>query len=90
MQLSDEVDGGGKLVEKSSKSWKIVKKSKKPQKSEKFAKIIDSKGRLPKYRSSVKELKFHYNFDSFLSSFLLDLGALSIPSLERLLLKQSW
>ena len=49
----DEVDGGGKLVEKSSKSRKIVKKPKKPQRSEKIAKAIGSEERLPKHRSSV-------------------------------------
>ena len=52
----DEVDGGGrKLVEKLSKSQKIVKKPKKPQRSEKFAKANGSEERLPKHRSSVKE-----------------------------------
>ena len=53
----DEVDGGGKLIEKLSKNQKIVKKLKKPQRSEKFAKVIGSEERLPKHRSSVKELK---------------------------------
>ena len=53
----DEVDGGGKLVEKSSESRKIVKKSKKPQRSEKFAKAIGSEERLPRHQSSVKELE---------------------------------
>ena len=45
----DEVDGGGKLVKKSLKSRKIVKKSKKPQRSEKFAKTIGSEEHLPKH-----------------------------------------
>ena len=49
----DEVDGSGKLVKKLSESRKIVKKSKKPQRSEKFAKAIGSEERLPKHRSSV-------------------------------------
>ena len=53
----DEVDGSGKLVEKSSESRKIVKKSKKPQRSEKFAKAIGLRDLLPKHRSSVKELE---------------------------------
>ena len=44
----EEVDGGrsgavGKLVKKSSKSRRIVKKSEKPQRPEKFAKAIGSK-----------------------------------------------
>ena len=52
----EEVDGGGaggKFVKKLSKSRKIVKKSKKPQRSEKFAKVIGLEERLPKYQSSV-------------------------------------
>ena len=53
----DGVDAGGgavgKSVKKSSKSRKIVKKSKKPQRSEKFAKVIGLEERLPKYQSSV-------------------------------------
>ena len=46
-------DAVGKLVKKSSKSWRIVKKSKKPQKSKKFAKVIGLEERLPKHRSFV-------------------------------------
>ena len=58
----EEVDRGrsgavGKLVKKLSKSRRIVKKSKRPQRSEKFAKAIGSEERLPKHRSSVKELE---------------------------------
>ena len=54
----EKVDEGrsaaiGKSVNKSSKSRKIVKKSKKPQRSEKFAKTISSEECLPKYQSSV-------------------------------------
>ena len=49
----DEVDDGGKLVKKSSKSQKIIKKFKKPQSSEKFAKAIGLEKRLPKHQSSV-------------------------------------
>ena len=49
----DGVDAGGgavgKSVKKSSKSRRIVKKSKKPQRSEKFAKAIGSEERLPKH-----------------------------------------
>ena len=44
---------GGKSIKKLLKSQKIVKKSKKPQRSEKFAKAIGSEERLPKHRSSV-------------------------------------
>ena len=56
----EEVDGGrsgavGKSVKKSSKSRRIVKKSKRPQRSEKFAKAIGLEERLPKHRSSVNE-----------------------------------
>ena len=53
----DEVDGSGKLVEKLSESRKIVKKSKKPQRSEKFAKTIGLEERLPKHRFSIEELE---------------------------------
>ena len=54
----EEVDGGrsgavGKSVKKSSNSRRIVKKFKKPQRSEKFAKAIGSEERLPKHQSSV-------------------------------------
>ena len=50
----DEVDGGdGKSVKKSSKSWKIVKKSKKLQNSEKFIKAIGLDERLSKHWSST-------------------------------------
>ena len=48
-----KVDNGGKLVEKLSKSRKIVQKSEKYQRSKEFAKIIGSKEYLPKYQSSV-------------------------------------
>ena len=58
----DGVDAGGggdgKLVKNLSKSWRIVKKPKKPQRSEKIAKAIGSNERLPRHRSSVKELEF--------------------------------
>ena len=54
----EEVEGGrsgavGKSVKKLSKNRRIVKKSKKPQRSEKVTKIIGSEERLPKHRSSV-------------------------------------
>lgn len=54
----DEVDWGrrvvgGKLVDKLSKCWKIVKKSKKPQRSGKFAKTIGSKEYLSNYQFFV-------------------------------------
>ena len=46
----DEVDSGiGNSVKKLSKSRKIVKKSKKSQRSEKFAKAIGSEECLPKH-----------------------------------------
>ena len=45
-------DGGVKLVEKLSKSQRIVKKSKKPQNSEKFVEVISLKKYLPKDQSS--------------------------------------
>ena len=49
----DEVDGGGgKLVEKSSKSRRIVK-SRKTSKAWKVAKVIGSEEYLPKHRASV-------------------------------------
>ena len=48
----DEVDDVGKPVKKLSKiCQKVVKKSKKPQRSEKFAKTIDLEERLPKHQS---------------------------------------
>ena len=58
----DGVDAGGgggigKSVKKLSKSRRIVKKPRKPQKSEKFAKAIGSEERLPRHRSTVKELE---------------------------------
>ena len=53
----NEVDAGGKSVGKLSKSQRFVKKSKKLQKSKKFAKAISSEEHLPKHRSSVKELE---------------------------------
>ena len=49
--------GGGKSVKNSSKSRRIVKKPRKPQRSEKFAKAIGSEERLPRHRSTVKELE---------------------------------
>ena len=54
----EEVDGGrsdvvGKLVKKLSKSRKIVKNSKKPQRSEKFVKAIGLEECLLKHQSSV-------------------------------------
>ena len=53
----DGFDAGGgvgdKSVKKLSKSWRIVKKVQKLQKSEKFAKTIGLEERLPEYRSSV-------------------------------------
>ena len=49
--------GGGKSVKNSSKSRRIVKKPKKPQRSEKIAKAIGSEERLSRHRSSVKELE---------------------------------
>ena len=61
----DGIDAGAddKSVEELSKSRKIVKKSKKSQRSEKFAKAIGSEKRLPKHWSSVnKELKFPLKF----------------------------
>ena len=53
-----ELDGvdtgaGDKSDEKSSKGRKIDKKSEKPQRSEEFAKVIDSEERLSKHQSSV-------------------------------------
>ena len=49
-----EVDGGrsgavGKSVKKLSKSRRIVKKSRKPQRSKKFVKVIGSEERLSKH-----------------------------------------
>ena len=69
----DEVDGGrsgvvGKSVKKLSKSQKIVKKSKMPQKSGKFAKAIGSEEGLPKHRSSIKK-KLGLSLKLFLTVF---------------------
>ena len=50
----DGVDGGGgQLVEKSSKSRRIVERSEKPQRPEKVMQATGSEERSPKYRSSV-------------------------------------
>ena len=46
-------NAGGKLVKKLSKGQKVVKISKIPQRSEKFAKAINLEKYLPKYQSSV-------------------------------------
>ena len=43
----------GKSVEKLSKSQRIIKKFKKPQRSEKFAKAISLEERLPKHQSFI-------------------------------------
>ena len=56
--MYDEFDRGrsgasGKLVAKLSKSQKIVKKFKEPQKSKKFTKIISLEEHLPKRQASV-------------------------------------
>ena len=51
----DELDGGSKLVKKLSGSRKILKKLKKPQRSEKFTKAIGLEERLSKHRFSVNE-----------------------------------
>ena len=48
-----DASAGDKSVEKSSKSWKNVKKSEKPQRSEEFIKVISLEERLPKNQSSV-------------------------------------
>ena len=59
----DKVDSSGKLVKKLSKSRTIVKKSKKPQRSEKFVKAIGLEDRLLKHRSSVNaELELPLEF----------------------------
>ena len=46
-------DASGKLVEKLSKSPKIIKKSKKPQKLKKVMQATGLEERLPKHQSSV-------------------------------------
>ena len=94
MMVVIEVDGGGgKSVEKSSKSRRIVKKVQKFQKSKKFAKAIGLEERLPKHQSSVNEIRGTRTSVGALSvfrAFLLGPGALSIPRLERLPTRQSW
>ena len=45
------------LMASRSKNRRIVKKSKKPQRSEKFTKVIDSKECLPKHRSFVNWIR---------------------------------
>ena len=54
--------GGGKSVKNLSKSWRIVKKPRKPQRSEKFAKTIGSEERLPRHQFTVKELELSIEF----------------------------
>ena len=55
----DGIDAGGgaigKLVKKLSKSRRIVRKPKKPQRSKKIVKVTGSEKRLPKYLSSVNK-----------------------------------
>ena len=46
-------DAISKSVKKLSKSWKIVKKPKKPQRSENVAKVIGLEKHLLKYQSSI-------------------------------------
>ena len=61
------------------KSRRIVKKPKKLQRSEKFAKNIGSEKRLPKHRASVnKELELPLKLRQFFKLFLLSLEALAI------------
>ena len=75
----DEIDGGGgKLVEKLSKSRRIVR-SRKTSKAWRVAKVISSEERLPKYRSSVnKELELLLKPWQFFELLLLGPEALSI------------
>ena len=56
MKLIVEVsDAVGKSVKKLSKSQRIVKKFKKPQRSEKFAKAIGLEEPLPKHRLFINK-----------------------------------
>ena len=80
----DEVDAGGKSVKKLSKSRRIVKKSKKPQRSEKFAKAIGSEEHLPKHWSSINEelelqLKL-WEFFELLSFLNITFGAIIVKT----------
>ena len=83
VEVSDAV---GKSIKKLSKSRRIVKKSKKPQRSEKFAKTIGSKERLLKHQSSVNwKQRTRTSVTAlwqFFELFLLGPGALSISRLE--------
>ena len=87
-----------KVVKKSSKKSENRQRAQKASRSKKFAKDIGSEECLPKHRScqrrtraSVKALTvFRGLFDSFFELFLLGpRGALSIPLLNRLLIRQS-
>ena len=76
-----------------SKSQRIVKKSKKAQRSEKFAKTIRSEEHLPKHQSSVNwKQRTRASVTAlwqFFELFLLSPRALSIPCLEQLSLRQN-
>ena len=78
---------GGKSVKNSLKSRKIVKKPKKSQRSEKIVQAISLEERLPRHRSSVKELGLLIELYQFFELFLLGPGTLLIPRSEQLL---SW